>query len=119
MVTANCVLKTTGQCKKVSGNQAEEPVKLTDRYRKQFPVEANCQHCYNIIYNTVPLSLHADWKKWKGQAAMRLEFTMESRRETEEVLSFFGKVYEGSDLTKEEKLPFGEYTTGHEKRGVE
>ena len=119
MVTANCVLKTTGQCKKVSGNQAEEPVKLTDRYRKQFPVEANCQHCYNIIYNTVPLSLHADWKKWKGQASMRLAFTMESRRETEEVLAFFGKVYEGSNLAKEDRLPFGEYTTGHEKRGVE
>lgn len=119
MVTANCVLKTTGQCKKVSGNQTEEPVTLTDRYRKQFPVEANCQHCYNIIYNTVPLSLHADWKKWKGQAAMRLEFTVESRREAEEVLAFFGKVYEGSNLAKVDRLPFGEYTTGHEKRGVE
>jgi hypothetical protein len=50
---------------------------------------------------------------------MRLAFTMESRRETEEVLAFFGKVYEGSNLAKEDRLPFGEYTTGHEKRGVE
>lgn len=119
MVTANCVLKTTGQCKKVSMDQTEAPLLLTDRYRKQFPVEINCRRCYNIIYNSVPLSLHGEWSKWKGQAAMRLDFTMENERETREVLDFFENLYVGNSFAKDGKPPFGEYTTGHEKRGVE
>ena len=103
----------------ISGDQMRKGVQLTDRYRKQFPVETNCQHCYNIIYNSVPLSLHAEWKKWKGKTSMRLDFTMEREKETEEVLDYFARVYENGVFSKDDKLPFGEYTTGHEKRGVE
>ena len=42
MVTANCVLKTTDQCRKQSNNSGG--VWLTDRYKKNFPVLAVCSH---------------------------------------------------------------------------
>lgn len=41
----------------------------------------------------------------------RLDFTTENETETLEVLEYFAG-------TRKE-LPYGEYTTGHEKRGVE
>ncbi len=113
MLTANCVAKTTDNCRKGKG---ESQLYLIDRYQKKFPVVLNCIHCMNIIYNTVPLSLHGEWGKWKERAAMRLDFTIESENETYELLSFFGSLYNGrTDI----KLPIDNYTTGHEKRGVE
>ena len=105
MITANCVLRTTDRCKKGSG----EILSLTDRYRKKFPVVRNCLHCMNIIYNSVPYSLHQDHAKWKG-ISKRMDFTLETAAEMREVLKTF---FEG------ETFPFREYTTGHEKRGVE
>lgn len=107
MITANCVLRTTDKCKKGS----DEPVVMTDRYRKNFPVARNCLHCMNIIYNSVPFSLHQEqaWRKGLSVSG-RLDFTLETAVETRAVLKAFldGDVF-----------PFKEYTTGHEKRGVE
>ncbi len=61
MVTANCIRKTAGGCLKEKGKRAvsENMVRLLDRYRTEFPVETDCGYCYNIIYNSVPISLHA------------------------------------------------------------
>lgn len=105
MITANCVLRTTDKCKKDS----KEILSLTDRYRKNFPVVRNCLHCMNIIYNSVPYSLHQDQAKWKG-LSKRLDFTLETDSEMRAVLKAFlnGEIF-----------PLREYTTGHEKRGVE
>ena len=108
MITANCVVKTTGQCRPKEGPEITE---LTDRYRKHFPVLRNCTHCYNVIYNSVPLSLHKDWEKWQSRVIGRLDFTTETEAETLGVLDYFAG--------KDSKLPFAEYTTGHEKRGVD
>jgi len=117
MVTANCVAKTTSGCRKGMG---ESGVQLIDRYQKNFPVVLNCTHCMNLIYNSVALSLHGEWTKWKGKASMRLDFTIENGDETLEILAFFDKVFANGD-TNDRKLlpPYKEYTTGHEKRGVE
>ena len=106
MITANCVLKSSDRCMK--NNKAKSI--LIDRYEKEFPVMRNCRHCMNIIYNSVPLSLHREINKWSGSVRMRIQFTIESSAETESILSYFllGK---GNEPT--------EYTTGHEKRGVE
>lgn len=106
MVTANCVAGTMYGCRKNSGGRMAE---LTDRYRKQFPVEINCAHCTNIIYNSVPLSLHGEILQWKEKADIRLDFTVESGQETRKILHFFQKL---------DTPPYSEYTTGHEKRGV-
>ena len=113
MITANCVIRTTSGC--IHALDTDNMVYLTDRYKKQFPVAANCNHCMNIIYNSVPLSLHGTMDKWKGLAHNRLDFTVEDRMQTEQVLTYFTALTEG----KEAAFPFPEYTTGHEKRGVE
>ena len=63
----------------------------------------------NILYNSVPLSLHKDLGGWRGTADIRLDFTIESGAETIRVLEAFLK---GGDP------PYHEYTTGHERRGV-
>ena len=113
MVTANCVYKTTGRCPKQTGNSGL--TQLSDRYQKKFPVAANCMHCMNVIYNSVPLSLHATLDKWRSLASYRLDFTVEDYKMCLAVLEYFYKAINGEDGD----LPYTEYTTGHEKRGVE
>lgn len=118
MVTANCIRKTGGRCLKSIGKQErgskdEEMVSLTDRMGKEFPVYTGCRHCYNVIYNSVPLSLHKKVSMESGK--YRLDFTVESEQETAGVLDYFCRIYSGAEGT----LPYKEYTTGHEKRGVE
>ncbi|MBQ2803646.1 MAG: U32 family peptidase, partial [Lachnospiraceae bacterium] len=88
-------------------------------YHKHFQVALNCTHCMNIIYNTVPLSLHNEWGKWKELTNMRLDFTIEDASQTREILSYFGTLLLTDSSTKVAPPPYQEYTTGHEKRGVE
>ncbi len=113
MITANCVVRTTSSC--VCGSDANATAYLTDRYKKQLPVALNCDHCMNIIYNSVPLSLHGTMNKWINLTHNRLDFTVEDKVETKRVLAYFIQAVG----EKESALPFTEYTTGHEKRGVE
>ncbi len=124
MVTANCAAKTMGNCVKYAPDVKKSDVLwLRDRLGKSFPVLLNCRHCFNIVYNSVPLSLHREIGKWADRAILRLQFTVESGEETAACLDFFlkqlhnaassGRISEDSG-----KPPFGEYTTGHEKRGV-
>lgn len=112
MVTANCLKKTTDCCDKKAGY-----VTLTDRYRKEFPVYTNCRSCYNVIYNSVPLSLHklfADKDGCNRFFACRLDFTTENSTETTQVIQYFQRL-----LQKYEEPFYSEFTTGHWKRGVE
>lgn len=113
MITANCVFKTTGQCLK--GTDRSEVTRLFDRYQKKFPVAANCLHCMNVIYNSVPLSLHAALDKWRETVYCRLDFTVEDYNMSLAVMEYFLKAINGENGN----LPYTEYTTGHEKRGVE
>ena len=106
MITANCVLRTIDKCNKSN----VEDVVLTDRYHKNFKVLRNCKHCYNIIYNSVPLSLHKECDKWRESLDLRLDFTFEKEEEMRNVLDAF---------IKGMPLSIKDYTTGHEKRGVE
>ena len=109
MVTANCIRRTAGQCPKAGTAAAASTfLQLKDRYGVVFPVAINCAHCYNIIYNSVPFSLHQQENVVKriGADVRRYDFTTESAAECRQILSG-GK-------------PFGEScTTGHLKRGVE
>lgn len=106
MVTANCVQKTTDQCRK----DGKEYLWLRDRYQMDFPVLRNCEHCVNIIYNSVPLALFGEQNHVNGVDALRLDFTIETGPELIWVLR---TCLEGRNLKQ------GTYTTGHEKRGVE
>lgn len=112
MITANCVAKTSDKCVKGTGCKT---VKLCDRYNTGFPVSLNCEHCYNIIYNSVPISLHKSVDKLKDLYRMRLNFTIESFEETKNIMEYYINNLFNSKL----EPPIVNYTTGHEKRGVE
>lgn len=80
---------------------------LKDRRGNTFPVEINCEHCYNIIYNCVPYSLQGAKKEREriGADVLRYDFTLEDGAQCAAIL--------------EGNVPFPDYTAGHCKRGVE
>ena len=112
MITANCVRKTLGGC---IGDKESKMIELQDRYQKVFPVLTNCTFCYNIIYNSVPLSLHKEMGRYENDFVCRLMFTIEDKKQTKEVLEFYDSLSRG----EKPQIPYKDYTTGHEKRGVE
>ena len=124
MVTANCIRKTKGQCLKQTGGKAALEQKtgnglgIRDRYRMEFPVRTVCRHCYNEIYNSVPLSLHDYGKSIMGEhpAGVRLTFTTENEKEVQKVLTCFGSYTGEPDRKRQADF---EYTKGHYKRGAE
>lgn len=106
MVSAGCINQTLGRCRNQSGQ-----ITISDRYRKEFVVKNECDYCYNVIYNHVPLYL-GDKKKELDEmnaAGIRLMFTTENKDEVEKVIEQF---------RKEEKLSDGEFTRGHWKNGI-
>lgn len=124
MLTANCVAKTSGRCMLGAKNADHFSFAIKDRYAKNFPVYTNCVHCYNVIYNSVPLSLHGKLgRNWpEMRVSKRLDFTVEDYRQTKEVLKYFGQMCMHTEDDAQARLaeaPFEEYTTGHEKRGAE
>ncbi|MCL2052719.1 MAG: U32 family peptidase [Lachnospiraceae bacterium] len=117
MVSANCIRKTAGECKgKQDFCEKDQFSYLTDRYHKQFPVYHGRKQCYNIIYNSVPLSLHDVilGKTLTHINTYRLDFTTETKDETSRILNYFTGIING----KISELPYKDYTTGHIKRGV-
>lgn len=113
MYSANCVRKTLAHCIKESAS-ANNRYYLTDRYQNRFTVVQNCIHCYNILYNTVPLSLHGQLEGIlkKNYNRLRLDFSIEDGAQTKAVMEYYvsGKAGE---------FPCREFTNGHYKRGVE
>ncbi len=105
MLTANCLKMTAGNCSK--GEGVKRQLLLKDRRGETFPVEINCEHCYNVIYNCVPYSLQGAKKEREriGADALRYDFTAEDGVQC-------AKILEGA-------YPFADYTTGHCKRGIE
>lgn len=118
MVTANCVQKTAMQCIRDSFRE-DGGLELKDRYKKKFPVVVNCTHCFNIIYNGQPTSLHAYIAQFKRHniEGIRLDFTVENEKEVDRITAFFNEACQEPDRKKEP--PYKEYTKGHLGRGVE
>lgn len=110
MISANCIRKTTDDCMSVPGYET-----MKDRYQKEFCVYTDCNYCYNILYNSVPLSLHAAFKKTVRDGYYRLDFTHESGAETTSVIRYFRDLLNGNYYEPDYK----DFTTGHYKRGVE
>lgn len=106
MVSAGCIQKTTRGCQKKSGQMT-----ITDRYRNSFVVKNECDYCYNILYNYVPLYLGDRMEEVYqiGPGRIRLMFTTERQQEVRQILSAY---FEGKEL------PEGTYTRGHWKRGI-
>lgn len=127
MVTAGCIKKTTGSC-----NHKEEIFSLSDRKNVTFPVVSNCKYCYNVIYNAVPTWLFDQTEQLQTlrPQAVRVSLTVESERQTEEVLQdlqVFRSALEqktglsqklSKNMEKSGKLSAGR-TRGHFTRGVQ
>ncbi len=103
MITANCLQKTADLC---DAGGKKRQIFLKDRRGTAFPVEINCHHCYNVIYNSVPYSLHEAEREREriGADVFRYDFVTESEVQCRQIL--------------EGNMPFAEYTAGHCKRGV-
>ena len=115
MVSAQCVVKNTEGCRQKTGFTI-----LTDRYGKRFSVKNNCRDCYNIIYNTSPLSLLHQREKIEKlkTSGLRISFTREREKEIARIMSY----YEQSFLRKEaidKSRYLKDFTNGHFTRGVE
>ncbi len=134
MVSAGCLRKTAGQCIAENANgtvfsdleggkqSAMNFTGLQDRTGRIFPVLSDCAFCYNVVYNSLPYSLHRYrhiWEQWP-LAAIRLDFVRETAEETEAVLSYYMADFaEKSGRAHPSDFPIENYTAGHFKRGVE
>ena len=113
MTSVQCLQKTAGRCTKQPGLHS-----LQDRLGNVFPVKNCCTQCYNVIYNTVPVSLHGISQEVKKLDAgtLRLAFTTETKEEAAGIVNGFVKEYVYGDGTYQ---PGYAFTRGHYKRGVE
>jgi putative protease len=115
MVSAQCLFENTKGCRKQEqGNYG----RLVDRLGKSFFVLANCRGCYNIIYNSQPLSLlkqEEDIRRLHPKG-LRLDFTQEGKEEIKKVLAAYIDVF---CYGRKSSAELTDYTTGHFKRGIE
>ena len=88
MVSAGCIFKSLKKCQK-----KESLCYLKDRYGKHFAVRNYCTDCYNILYNSSPLALFGMRQEVESihPKSLRMQFTTESVKETEKILSFLRK----------------------------
>ena len=101
MVSANCIEKTRNRCTKKN-----HILGLKDRQNKELSVRLYCKFCYNQIFNADVFSLFGLEKEVAAlkPESLRLEFTVESKKEVEEVLR--GKIGKS-------------FTRGHFHKGIE
>ena len=106
MISAQCIKKNSLGCAHSSGFST-----MTDRKGEKFRVQNRCDSCYNILYNSVPVSLHtrlAALKQLNG-TGYRFDFTTESPDLVREVLGLF---------TGESETCSYRYTKGHWDKGI-
>ena len=136
MISANCIYRDTNsdmcykrrngtQEKHISTDSPFREVLLTDRRNTDFPVLCDCRYCYNVIFNSVPLSLHGEWDKVKKLTpdSVRLYFTTESPEETVKTAGYYislNRISEGmADDGRLPDIPFDAFTKGHFIKGAE
>lgn len=115
MTSAQCVHANTRGCDKKRGLSY-----LKDRYQVQFPVKNFCTYCYNVVYNSLPVLLFSNLEELKkaGIRDFRMDFTMESAKETKAILKLYEEFADGSRRQYPKEWE-NRYTNGHYKRGVE
>lgn len=136
MLTANCVRRTQGACRRgrdLSGKENGDFWYLRDRTKTDFPVCAQCSHCQNIIYNSVPTSLHGHGQDalMQNAGAVLLSFTTENADEVRNTLRLFsqnGILKHAAERAAEGKHPVSaegratarpfDFTTGHYRKGA-
>ncbi len=113
MISANCLQKSTHGCKNLP------VVYLKDRMGVLFPTRCVCTYCYNIIYNSLPISMHEEQMKYREQgelSELRLYFSVEDAAQTRQILTRFGLLHRAEEpgVASEDYA----FTRGHFKRGV-
>ncbi|HJA19575.1 MAG TPA: U32 family peptidase, partial [Candidatus Mediterraneibacter ornithocaccae] len=117
MVSAQCLFKTSGRCRRDYGLSG-----ITDRCGSIYPVKAYCDSCYNVIHNDRPLCLAGEAPEIRlmNPRYLRIRFTTEAAGETAEVLKMMESAFCGTvkaDQPEEEYLQ-SRYTEGHFRRGI-
>lgn len=119
MISAGCVYRSLKHCRKGEKQllQPKDYVRLKDRKNMRFAVRPVCKECYNVIYNSQPLSLLNQRKTVADlkPASIRLNFTLEDGIQTKKVLESFEMNY-CKNVPVED---LSDFTRGHFKRGVE
>ena len=106
MISTQCIQKNSSGCTHTSGF-----ITMNDRKGEKFRVQNRCDSCYNILYNSVPVSLHtrlASLTQLNG-TGYRFDFTTESPDLIREVLGLF---------TGECETCSYRYTKGHWDKGI-
>ncbi|MBO6260716.1 MAG: U32 family peptidase [Lachnospiraceae bacterium] len=117
MYSANCIYKTVDKCDKNSGICI-----IKDEKGHSFPMVPVHEFCYNILFNCVPVSLHNAWAKIKdGSIAQnyRLEFSVEDKAGTSEILSMFEALVSGERIDADSFFGREGFTAGHFSRGAD
>ncbi|MBQ9503499.1 MAG: U32 family peptidase [Lachnospiraceae bacterium] len=121
---------STKKCAGAGQERIQFYVNLTDRKRTDFPVLCDCRYCYNVIYNSVPTSLHKAMDKVLelSPASVRLDFTTEDLGSAMAVTKYYVNLIRNLES---ESRPGGKgtktavpkelekFTYGHFKNGVE
>lgn len=119
MISAGCIYKNLKKCRKAEKclPDPENYYCLKDRKNMRFPVKPVCRDCYNVIYNSQPLSFLnlQEQVKMLAPGSLRLSFTVESGAQTKKVIDLFETNY-CKNLAVDE---LEDFTRGHLKRGVE
>jgi len=115
MTSAQCIKKSTGGCNKTSGISY-----IKDRYNVIFPIKNNCEECYNVLYNALPVLLFGQAEEVKKMqfVAYRLSFTTEDEKEVRKILDVCNKTFVTASKNIKD-IYSEEFTYGHYKRGVE
>ena len=119
MVTAQCFYRNTHNDSCSKDTQKGHEVIFTDRTGTQFSSVCFCRYCYNVLFNSVPLSLHSelDMIRKIAPASVRLYFTTEKEEEAVRTAEYFVRLFNGE--ASPGMVPYREYTRGHFRKGVE
>ncbi len=113
MISANCIRKSANTCLKGNGDLFG---KINDRKRTDFPVLFQCDSCYNIIYNSLPTSLHEYLgNKIDFTEDLLLSFSDEDSLLREKIIDFYYKKIKGTDIS----CPVKEFTKAYFNHGVD
>ncbi len=117
MISANCIRKNALELCKLKredmafGNWEEDGrgatlckqnlVSVKDRKGVVFPVLTECRHCYNVIYNSVPTSLHKDMDIVRdlNPAECRVDITVEDVEEAGKAIEYYVNLLKGKKTT--------------------
>ena len=119
MVSAGCVFRNTNGDRCDRNIESGHEIRLVDRTDTGFPVLCVCRYCYNVIFNSVPISLHRLWDRVTSLTprSVRLYFTTETPDEVRRIASFFIRLED--DPENAGPPPYEQYTRGHFLKSAE